>query len=163
MVRTLLLNENFIRTTNTSNGVSRKFSWGKGFIQWHLVVISISCPLFVTSQVDVIFMFPNQHFGEFWWRNMHILLHALSLFHVSLHLILTRGQTATLRTFPCGSLSFPKIYIFVFYFLLVLQSVEILENSTVVASWRAVQCYFCKSFQKSFWCHRNEIANKFEF
>jgi len=34
------------------------------FIQWHVVVISISCALFVTSQLDVIFMFPNQRFGD---------------------------------------------------------------------------------------------------
>jgi len=37
---------------------------GEGFIQWHMVVISISCPLFLTLQDGVIFMFPNQHFGE---------------------------------------------------------------------------------------------------
>jgi len=37
------------------SGVRRKFSWG-GFIQWHA--------LFVTSQFDVIFMFPNQRCGE---------------------------------------------------------------------------------------------------
>jgi len=35
-----------------------------GFIQWHVVVICIWCPLFVTLQFDVIFMFPNQLFGE---------------------------------------------------------------------------------------------------
>jgi len=33
----------------------------------------------------------------------------------------------------CGSLSFPKIYVFVFYLLFLLQSVEILWNGTVVA------------------------------
>jgi len=33
-------------------------------IQWHMVVICIWCALFVTSQFDVIFMFPNQRFGE---------------------------------------------------------------------------------------------------
>jgi len=37
---------------------------GSGFIQWHMVVICIWCALFVTSQFDVIFMFPNQCFGE---------------------------------------------------------------------------------------------------
>jgi len=37
---------------------------GKGFIQWHMLVICIWCALFVTSQVDVIFMFPNQRFGD---------------------------------------------------------------------------------------------------
>jgi len=39
-------------------------SHGVGFIQWHMAVICIWCPLFVTSQFDVIFMFPNQHFAE---------------------------------------------------------------------------------------------------
>ena len=46
-----------------SSGVRRKFSWG-GFCQWNMVVICICCSLFVTSQFDVIFIFPNQHFGE---------------------------------------------------------------------------------------------------
>jgi len=97
MVRTLLFNENFIRTTNTSNGVRRKFSWGEGFIQWHMVVISISCPLFVTSQVDVIFIFPNQRFGEVSSHNMHILLHALSLFHQRSKLGYRKKIHSTLR------------------------------------------------------------------
>jgi len=50
------------------------------------------------------------------------------------------GQTAAhepymaLRIFACGSLNFPKNYIFVFYFLHLLQSVEILQNGAVVAS-----------------------------
>jgi len=34
------------------------------FIQWHVVSICIWCALFVTSQFDVIFMFPNQCFDE---------------------------------------------------------------------------------------------------
>jgi len=34
------------------------------FIQWYNVVICIWCPLFVTSQFDVMFMFPNQRFGD---------------------------------------------------------------------------------------------------
>jgi len=29
------------------------------FYQWHMVVIYILCSLFVTSQFDVIFMFPH--------------------------------------------------------------------------------------------------------
>jgi len=37
-----------------------------------------------------------------------------------------REPHAALRTFACGSLSFPKNYIFGFYFLFLLQSVEIL-------------------------------------
>jgi len=34
-----------------------------------MVVICIWCSLFVTSQFDVISMFPNQRFGEVCWRN----------------------------------------------------------------------------------------------
>jgi len=60
-----------------------------GFIQWHMVDICIGCTLFVTSRSDVIVMFLNQRFGEVCWHNMHILLHALSLFYVSLHWIQT--------------------------------------------------------------------------
>jgi len=56
-----------------------------GFIQWHMGVICIWCPLFVTSQFDVIFMFPNQRFDEVCWHNMHIPLQALPLCYVSLH------------------------------------------------------------------------------
>jgi len=59
-----------------------------GFIHWHMVAIQIWCALFVTSQVDVIFMFPNQRFREICWHNMHILLHPLPVFYVSLHWIL---------------------------------------------------------------------------
>jgi len=33
-------------------------------VQGHMVVICIWCSLFVTSQFDVISMFPNQRFGE---------------------------------------------------------------------------------------------------
>jgi len=58
---------------------------GGSFIQWHMVVICNWCALFVTSQFDVIFMFPNQRFGEICGHNMRILLHALSLLYVSLH------------------------------------------------------------------------------
>jgi len=36
----------------------RKFSWG-GFIQWHMVVVCIWCALFVTSQFNVMLMFPK--------------------------------------------------------------------------------------------------------
>jgi len=56
-------------------------------IQWHMVVICIWGALFVMLQFDVLFMFPNQHFGEVWWQNVHIFLHALSLFYMSLHWI----------------------------------------------------------------------------
>jgi len=34
------------------------------FTQWHKVVICTWCALFMTSQFDVLVMFPNQHFGE---------------------------------------------------------------------------------------------------
>jgi len=37
---------------------------GGGFIQRHRVVICIWCALFVTSQNDVVVLFPNQRFGE---------------------------------------------------------------------------------------------------
>jgi len=37
---------------------------GGGLVQGHMVVISFWCALFVTSQFDVISMFPNQRFGE---------------------------------------------------------------------------------------------------
>jgi len=53
----------------------------------------------------------------------------------SRNLAYTRGgQTAALQTVACGSFSFPKKYVFVFYFLFLLQSVQILQNGTVVAS-----------------------------
>jgi len=43
------------------------------------------CALFVTLQFDVVFMFPNQRFGEVCLHNLHVLLHALPLFYVSLN------------------------------------------------------------------------------
>jgi len=55
----------------------------RGFIQWHMVVIFICCALFVTSQFDVVFMFPKQRFGEVFGHNMHIFLHPLALFYAS--------------------------------------------------------------------------------
>ena len=60
--------------TDSSSGVRRKFSWG-GFIQWDRVVICICCALFVTSQFDVIVLFPNQRFSEVRWHNMHVFLY----------------------------------------------------------------------------------------
>ena len=44
------------------SGLRRKVSCG--FIQRHMLVICTWCALFVTSQFDVIFMFPIQRFGE---------------------------------------------------------------------------------------------------
>ena len=58
-------------------------SHGVGFIQWYMVVICVWCPLFVTSQYDVMFMFPNQQFGEVFWHNTQFLLHALPLIYTS--------------------------------------------------------------------------------
>jgi len=66
------------------SGVRKKSSWG-AFIQWHMVVICIWGALFVTSQFDVIFMFPNQGFGEVCWHNKHIFLRTRHLCYVSLH------------------------------------------------------------------------------
>jgi len=42
---------------------AENFPWGV-WVQGHMVVICIWCSLFVTSQFDVISMFPNQRFGE---------------------------------------------------------------------------------------------------
>ena len=55
--------------------LTQKLFMGWGFIQRHRVVICILCALFVTSQNDVIVLFPNQRFGEICWHNMHILLY----------------------------------------------------------------------------------------
>jgi len=46
--------------------VRRKFSWGR-LVQGHMVVICIWCALSVTSQFDVISMFPNLRFGKVCW------------------------------------------------------------------------------------------------
>jgi len=62
-----------------NSGVRRKSSW-VGFIQWHRVVICIWCALFVTSQFDVIVLFPNQRFGEVFRHNMHIFLYIHSTY-----------------------------------------------------------------------------------
>jgi len=40
------------------------FMGGFHSVAWHMMVICIWCALFVTSQFDVILMFPNQRFGE---------------------------------------------------------------------------------------------------
>jgi len=58
-------------------GAPGKIFWGSGppwhplappLVQGHMVVICIWGALFVTSQSDVIFMFPNQRFGEVCWH-----------------------------------------------------------------------------------------------
>jgi len=51
------------------------------------VVICIFCALFVMSRFDVIFVFPNQRFGEVCWHYINILLHPLSSLYMSLHWI----------------------------------------------------------------------------
>ena len=56
--------------SRSTSGARRKVSWGP-FIQWHMVVIFIWCGLFVTSQFDVIIVFPNQHFREVCWRSAY--------------------------------------------------------------------------------------------
>ena len=43
--------------------VRRSFHEGVSY-QWHMMVICIWCALFVMSQFDIIFMVPNQRFGE---------------------------------------------------------------------------------------------------
>jgi len=43
---------------------TQKIFMGRGLVQDHMVVICIWCALFVTSQFDVMSMFPNQRFGE---------------------------------------------------------------------------------------------------
>jgi len=44
-VRTLLFNENFIRTTNTRSDVHRKFSWGRGSFsgKWWSFLFFVRC------------------------------------------------------------------------------------------------------------------------
>jgi len=53
------------------------------FTQWHKVVICIWCALFVTSQFDVIVLFPNERFGEVCWHNLHIFLYIHSPYFMS--------------------------------------------------------------------------------
>jgi len=78
---------------------------GGGLVQGHMVVICIWCALFVTSQFDVISMFPNQRFGDVCWHNMHIFLHPLPLFYVSLrwifnliYLFMSRHEVHSMNT-----------------------------------------------------------------
>ena len=48
---------------------TQKIFMGGVLVQGHMVVICIWCALFVTSQFDVMSMFPNQRFGEVCWQN----------------------------------------------------------------------------------------------
>jgi len=56
-----LLMESQVRYTQWR---TQKIFMGWVLVQGHMVVICIWCALFVTSQFDVISMFPNQRFGE---------------------------------------------------------------------------------------------------
>ena len=92
-----------------SSSVRRNFSWG-GFIQRRRVVICIWCALFVTSQNDVIVLFPNQRFGEVCWHNMHIFLYIHSYFMcqcTEYKLLELRTPNATIRT-PNATLRTPN-------------------------------------------------------
>jgi len=62
------------------------------FNQWHVVVICIWCALFVSSQFDVIFMFPNQRSGDVCWHNMHSFLHPLILYVIALNINYQRSK-----------------------------------------------------------------------
>jgi len=53
-------------------------SWNR----WGIVVIVAGCALFVMSQCDVLFTFSKQGFGDLFWHNTHIILHALSSFGI---------------------------------------------------------------------------------
>jgi len=55
--------------------------------------VSLGGHLYLECAVrDVIYMLPNQRFGDVCWHNMYILLHALSLFFMALHWIYTSGS-----------------------------------------------------------------------
>jgi len=56
-------------------------NWGWGSYGGRFYLVSVVC--------DVMFLFSNQHYNGVCRHKMHILLQALSLFHVSLHLIET--------------------------------------------------------------------------
>jgi len=53
----------FLRKNRYNQWRTQKFLMGRGFVQWRIVIICIWCALFVTSQFDVRFMFPNRRFG----------------------------------------------------------------------------------------------------
>jgi len=54
-VRTLLFNENFIRTTNTSSSVRRKFSWGFHSVAYggHFYFVSAVCDVTIKRHIHV--------------------------------------------------------------------------------------------------------------
>jgi len=84
----------FRHRSDSAHPVAYEENFRGGFIQWHMVIICTWCALYVTSQFDVMFMFPNQRFGE--QHNMHILTHAISLFYVLLHSININYQRSKL-------------------------------------------------------------------
>jgi len=61
------------------SGVRRKFSWGGGFIQWHVVVIYIWCALFVTKFVGIICIFFYMHSPYFMCHCTEYKLQALQV------------------------------------------------------------------------------------
>ena len=61
--RALKLQRNCHKWRTTAVAYAENFHGG-GLVQGHMVVICIWCALFVTSQYDVISLFPNQRFGE---------------------------------------------------------------------------------------------------
>jgi len=69
----------------------QKIFMTRGFIQCHTVVICIWCALFVTSQFDVIFLFPNQRFGEVSRRNMPVVLNRGYTYPLGVRSTETRG------------------------------------------------------------------------
>jgi len=59
--------------------------------------------LFATSQYYVIFTFANQRFGEVCWRNIHIILHALSI------LVIVQCVTAINTNYQSSKLGYRSI------------------------------------------------------
>jgi len=55
------------------------------FIQWHVVAVCICCALFVTSHFDVIFMFPNQRCGIFFYTHSPYFVCHCTEYKLSVH------------------------------------------------------------------------------
>ena len=74
------------KLTSLSSVVRRKFSW-RGFISgiWWSFVFGVRS--LWRHNLTPYSYFPNQCHGEVSWHNMHMLLHALPLFYVSVHRI----------------------------------------------------------------------------
>ena len=71
-------------TYAASSGVSRKFLWGEGFIQWHMMIILFRVPWLSRHNWTSYSCFQTNVLSKF-VDTMHNLLHALSVFHMSLH------------------------------------------------------------------------------